>query len=112
MRALALLVALFAAGCATVGTEPSALLGSQQLLFVDLGKKDGLEVGGRLFVIRRGDGYVGTLGGGPVDDRRFPKEIVAEILIVDVRDRISAGLITRSVKETRLGDRVETREGY
>lgn len=91
---------------------PSALLGSQQLLFVDLGKKDGLEVGGRLFVIRRGDGYVGTLGGGPVDDRRFPKEIVAEILIVDVRDRISAGLITRSVKETRLGDRVETRKGY
>jgi hypothetical protein len=91
---------------------PSALLGSQQVLFVDIGKKDGIEVGNRLFVIRRGDGYVNTLAGGPVDDKRFPKEIVAEILIVDVRDQISAGLITRSIKETRLGDRVEARKGY
>ncbi|MCS6912872.1 MAG: LysM peptidoglycan-binding domain-containing protein [Myxococcales bacterium] len=91
---------------------PSAMLGSQQLLFVDLGKRDGLEVGNRLFVIRRGDGYVKMLGSEPVDDKRFPKEIVAEILVVDVRDRISAGLITRSIRETRLGDRVEARKGY
>lgn len=91
---------------------PSTVLGSEQLLFVDLGKESGMKVGNRLLVVRRGDGSAKVLSLEPVDDKRFPREVVAELIIVDVRDKISAALITRSTKETRVGDRVEARQGY
>jgi hypothetical protein len=92
--------------------QPSSVLSSEMLLFMDLGRQSGLTIGNRLLVVRRGDGYQRLLGLDPVDDRRFPREVVAEIIIVDIRDKVSAGLITRSTKEIRLGDRVEARKGY
>lgn len=92
--------------------QPTSLVGVEQLIFVDLGRSSGLEAGNRLFVVRRGDGVLKVLGTDPVDDRRYPREVVAEIIVVDVRDRTSAGLVMRQTKEIRIGDRVEGRKGY
>jgi len=99
-------------GVVAVGLRPLAMVASQQLLFIDKGKIDGVGVGNRFFVTRRGDGYQPILATGPVDDRRFPREIIAEIIIIDTRQALAMGLVTRSVKEARNGDRVEMRKGY
>jgi hypothetical protein len=99
-------------GVVVAGLRPLKLVASDQLLFIDKGKADGVQVGNRFFVTRRGDGYQPILATGPIDDKRFPKEIVAEILIIDTRQQLATGLVTRSVKEARLGDRVESRKGY
>ena len=37
-------------------------------------------------VTRRGDGYQPLLSTGPIDDRRFPRETIGEIVVVDLRD--------------------------
>jgi hypothetical protein len=79
-----------------------------QFVFVDLGKRDGVEEGNRLTVVRSGDPQdAGTAATGW--DPRLPKEDVGTLLVVDVRERTSAALVTRSLRELRSGDRIEMR---
>ncbi|HEY5949383.1 MAG TPA: LysM peptidoglycan-binding domain-containing protein [Kofleriaceae bacterium] len=81
------------------------LIGQGEIVFVDLGKGSGVEVGNRMFVVRRGDAKPpqskDTVG---QDDRKFPARSLGEIVIVEVGDKISIGLVTLSVKEMSVGD--------
>jgi hypothetical protein len=81
------------------------LIGQGEIVFVDLGKGSGIEIGNRMSVVRRGDAYPGhaTLNVGQ-DDRRYPARLLGEILIVDVGEKISVGLITLSIQEMGVGD--------
>ncbi len=81
------------------------LIGTGEVVFVDLGKGSGLAVGNRMFVVRRGDAKPGqskdTIG---QDDRSFPARSLGEIVIVEVGDKTSVGLVTVSVQEMGVGD--------
>jgi hypothetical protein len=81
------------------------LIGQGEVVFVDLGKGSGIEVGNRMFVVRRGDAKPpqskDTVG---QDDRRFPARSLGEIVIVEIGDKISIGLVTLSVQEMAVGD--------
>ena len=81
------------------------LVGQGEVVFVDLGKRSGIEVGNRMFVVRRGDALpkTMTLQTGQ-DDRTFPARALGEIVIVDVGERVSVGLVTLSVQEMNIGD--------
>ncbi len=91
---------------------PHELVGADDLVFIDRGKDDGVELGNRFVVTRRGDGYQPLLSKGPMDDRRFPRENIGELLVVDLRDHLATGIVTTSTKEAAIGDRVEARAGY
>lgn len=83
------------------------LIGQGEIVFIDLGKKSGIEVGNRMFVVRRGDALppqVKDLAGQ--DDRRFPARSLGQIVIVEVGEKISVGLVTLSVQEASVGDLV------
>jgi hypothetical protein len=99
-------------GVVVATLRPQMLIGADEVVFMDRGRNDRIEVGNRLLVTRRGDGDQPVLHYGPLDDARFPREDVAEVLVVDVGDQISTGLVTRAVKEAEIGDRVESRRGY
>jgi hypothetical protein len=77
--------------------------------FVDKGSKDGVQVGNRLFVMRRGDGRIEL-----EDDatEKLPWEQVGELLVVETHDRNSTVLVTRSAKELKVGDRVQMERNY
>jgi hypothetical protein len=92
--------------------RPHVMVAYQDIVFIDQGREDGLEVGNRLLVVRRGDGYAPVLKPRPLDDPRFPAETLAEILVVETRPHLATGLVTRSTIEARVGDRVESRQGY
>jgi len=81
------------------------LIGQGELTFIDLGKGSGIEVGNRMFVVRRGDAYPGqsqeTIG---QNDDHYPARALGEIVIVQVEDNISVGLVTLSVQEMGVGD--------
>ena len=83
------------------------LIGQGEIVMINLGKKTGIEVGNRMFVIRRGDARPGNrdtdLG---KDDRRFPARALGEIVVVEVGENISVGLVTLAVKEMGIGDQV------
>jgi hypothetical protein len=81
------------------------LIGEGEVVFIGAGKGSGIKVGNRMFVVRRGDGFPGTMSGQVgQDDRRFPARALGEIVVVEVGDSISIGLVTVSVQEASVGD--------
>ncbi|NOY90863.1 MAG: LysM peptidoglycan-binding domain-containing protein [Deltaproteobacteria bacterium] len=103
--------------------RPLQLNAEQQIVFVDLGSDQGVRAGNRLFVVREGDQWRENLtsgleygqtvaGAGREDAEEYPPEIIAEGRAVDVRPHTTGLLITRSVREVDVGDRVEMRRGF
>jgi nucleoid-associated protein YgaU len=91
---------------------PVDLVGEAMLVFIDRGRDDGVEVGNRFAVVQRGDGYQTLLTDRPPNDPRFPREVLGDVLVVDVRSRVATGVVMRSIKELRVGQKVEARKGY
>ena len=91
---------------------PNVLLGPGHFVVLNRGKRDGVQVGNRTFVIRRGDGYRANLEQWEIHDPESPREVVGEILVVDVRDDASVALIARSNKELKVGELTEMRKGH
>jgi hypothetical protein len=85
------------------------MIGTGEVVFIDLGESSGIEVGNRMYVVRRGDALLedealsDTIG---QDDRRFPARALGEVVVVDVGESVSIGLITLSVQEMGVGDLV------
>ncbi len=76
-----------------------------EVVFIALGKNSGLEVGNRMYVVRRGDGYPGTMNNNVgKDDRQFPARALGEVVIVEIGENISIGVVTLSVQEMSIGD--------
>jgi hypothetical protein len=92
--------------------EPNILLGFGHFVILNRGKKDGVQAGNRTFVIRRGDGYRATLEAWDKHDPTMPKEVVGEILVLEVRDTASVAWIARTTKELKVGEITEMRKGY
>jgi len=83
------------------------LIGEGEVVFVDLGEKSGLQVGNRMYVVRRGDPIdVKARTAVGQDDRRFPAHAIGEIVIVDIGKQVSIGLVTLAVQEMGVGDLV------
>ena len=83
------------------------LIGYGEVVFIDLGAASGIEVGNRMLVVRRGDALpqkARDMAGQ--DDRRFPARGLGEVVVVEVGDKISVGLVTLSVQEMGVGDLV------
>ena len=78
-------------------------------VFIDLGAKDGVQIGNRFFVMRRGDGRLELK---QEENRRLPWEQIGEAMVVAAEDRHSTALITRSALEIRRGDRVIMQRHY
>jgi hypothetical protein len=91
---------------------PNQLLGAGHFVVLNRGKRDGVQVGNRTFVIRRGDGYRARLEQWEIHDPQSPREVVGEILVVDVRDDASVAWIARSSKELKVGELTEMRKGH
>jgi hypothetical protein len=87
----------------------SDLIGQGEVVFVDLGKNSGIEVGNRMFVVRRGDALIDRMQPGEEigqNDKRFPARALGEVVIVEVGKNVSMALVTLAVKEMGVGDTV------
>ncbi len=82
--------------------------GEHHMVFIDRGERDGVEEGNVFTVLRSGDQYARDLRRGTWDDA-LPIEAVGQLLVVDVKEHASTALVTRSLKELLLGDRIEMR---
>jgi hypothetical protein len=92
--------------------SPTIMLAAENFVVLSKGTRDGVTIGNRIFVVRRGDGYRPIMEDWNVPDPKFPKERVAELWVVDVRDRASVAWVARSSKELRVGEVAELRKGY
>ena len=89
------------------------LIGHGEVVFLDVGKKSGVKAGNRLYVVRRGDAFAARTTPEKMvgqDDRDFPARALGEVMIVDVGETVSVGLITLAVEEMGVGDLVMMRK--
>jgi hypothetical protein len=92
--------------------SPGNMLASETFVVLGRGKKDGVEVGNRTFVVRRADGYRRLMEDWDVNDANYPYEVVGELWVVDVREDTSLAWIARTSKEIRVGEVAEMRKGH
>jgi hypothetical protein len=83
-------------------------VGEHHVVIVDRGQADGVEEGNVFKVVRSGDLYDRDPYVAPWDPD-LPPEDVGDLLVIDVKERASTALVTRSLKELVIGDRVEMR---
>jgi hypothetical protein len=88
------------------------MLSAETFVVLSRGKKDGVEIGNRSFVVRRGDGYRRVMEGWDKFDPNYPNEVVGELWVVDVREDTALAWIARSSKEIHVGELAEMRKGH
>lgn len=89
------------------------LIGQGEVVFIDLGKSSGIKAGNRLFVVRRGDAFSDDTRPEELvgqDDRAFPARALGQVVVVQVGETLSVGLIDRAVEEMGVGDLVMMRK--
>jgi hypothetical protein len=89
------------------------LIGQGEVVFMDLGKRTGIKPGNRLFVVRRGDAFSDKKDTADLvgqDDRAFPARALGEVVVIQVGDQLSVGLIDRVSEEMGIGDLVMMRK--
>jgi hypothetical protein len=77
--------------------------GEHNVVFVDRGKKDGLKPGQTFTVVARGDLYTQDTAG-------LPNEDIGTLMVIDVQDKACTCVVTNSLRELTVGDKVEMRK--
>lgn len=78
-------------------------IGESHFIFVDKGRRHGVEVGNTFTIYQRGDPLDRDLR--QKDRQRIPWEVVGTVMIVEARDEVSTAVVVRSVREIGVGDR-------
>jgi len=92
--------------------DDNHLIGTKQLVFLDRGKKFNVKEGYTFYVSRRGDSYRAInqfRQQTKPDERKWPPQYVATIVVVDVGWNHSVGYVSHARKEIRIGDAVALR---
>lgn len=83
------------------------MAGEHQLVLLDRGSSDGVQVGNTFQVVRQQDmGGRNLMEPQKSQDKKWPAEKIAACMVVDVKDKASTCLMTRSIREVLRGDRV------
>lgn len=88
---------------------PITEFGESYYVFVNKGAEQGVRVGNRFFVYQRKEGLDKD---GAEAAEKIPWRRVGQVMLLDVRENISLGVITDSSKEIHIGDRLEMYSGY
>ncbi|HEY6007139.1 MAG TPA: LysM domain-containing protein [Geobacteraceae bacterium] len=86
----------------------NTILGAGDIAFLDLGKRQGAEVGNMLYVVRDPEldqKFIDT------DVGKLPEELIGALVVVDVGENTSTALIIKSIDTIYRGDRVELKKG-
>ncbi len=89
------------------------LIGQSEVVFLDLRKRDGIQKGNQLFVVRRGDAWSEVMGPGQntgQNDSRYPNRAIGELIVVQVGENQSIALVKNAIKEAGIGDIVVMRK--
>ncbi|MCG8555877.1 MAG: LysM peptidoglycan-binding domain-containing protein [Proteobacteria bacterium] len=99
------------------------LIAHDNLVFVDVGSRQGVQEGNRFFVVKRGDAWRASLYTSArhmgatvrppnIDAASLPYETVAELRVVHARPNTLAAVVIRSAGDVRVGDRAVMRKGF
>ena len=101
---------------------PRKLPSTNQIVFVNVGAEQGVEIGNRFYIVRQGDEWRKSAEGSigreiettvPLPDppKHYPWEVVALGRAVNVQPQTTAILLEKAKRAVRMGDRAEMRKG-
>jgi hypothetical protein len=93
-----------------IGLQPAMVTGAAEfnVVYLDRGKADGVEVGNTFEVVRSGDPLYEPID-KPLNTPGLPREVIGQIVIFDAQERASSAYVRRSLAELLVGDHVEMR---
>jgi len=75
------------------------------IVYIDLGKADGVEAGNKLEVYIPGEVVKDKTG-----TKHLPDKIIGKLLVLDPKERTSVALVIESLKEFKIGERIRLGE--
>jgi hypothetical protein len=93
-----------------IGVQPSILTGAAEfnVVYLDKGKADGVDVGNTFEVVRAGDPLYEPID-RPLNTPGLPREVIGHVVVFDAQERASTAYVRRSISELLVGDHVEMR---
>ncbi len=86
--------------------DENLMLQSNQVVFIDRGKSDGVQSGSTFYVVRRGDG----LARRPRDfDNSLPDQVVGRLVVFSADENVAMAVMTDQATEVQIGDRITSR---
>jgi len=93
-----------------IGVQPSILTGAAEfnVVYLDKGKADGVDVGNTFEVVRAGDPLYEPVD-RPLNTPGLPREVIGHVVVFDAQERASSAYVRRAIAELLVGDHVEMR---
>jgi len=85
-----------------VNEMPATIAGTDQVIFVDRGSNDGVQVGNQFDVVTRGDRVTET-------SKNLPEYTIGSLLVIDIKENAATCLVTAARREIEPGQLVRTR---
>jgi len=93
-----------------IGVQPSIVTGAHEynVVYLDKGKANGVDVGNTFTVVRSGDPLDEPID-TPLNTPGLPREVIGDVVVFDSQERASSAYVRRSLVELLVGDHVEMR---
>jgi hypothetical protein len=93
-----------------IGVQPAIVTGAAEfnVVYLDRGKADGVEVGNTFEVVRSGDPFKEPID-RPLNTPGLPREVIGHVVVFDAQEKASSAYVRRSILELLVGDHVEMR---
>ncbi|MHB8418502.1 MAG: LysM peptidoglycan-binding domain-containing protein [Myxococcales bacterium] len=79
-------------------------LGQHHIVFIDRGRRDGVQEGNEFEVLIRKDGMDESLGERWTPG--LPTEVIGHLMVVDTKEQASEAVVVNSVRELEIGDHI------
>ena len=89
--------------------EPRSVLGEMHYVLINKGAEDDVRVGNRFYIFQKREGLQKI---DEVADEKIPWQRIGQVLVIDIKENYSTGIIIDSTIEVLVGDRLEMYEGY
>ena len=84
-------------------------LGQHHIVFIDRGRRDGVQEGNEFEVLMRSDGTSEDFTDTTTENRwtpGLPTEVIGHLMVVDTKEQASEAVVVNSVRELSVGDHV------
>ena len=86
--------------------DENLLIQRNQVVYIDLGRSDGVESGTTFWVVRRGDGLTTKKRD---EDQTLPDQVIGRLIVFSADEQVSTAVLTDQAIDVRIGDRVTSR---